>query len=507
MEEDFQFLRCQACKKEAKDPKLLPCLHTFCMECLHESKPIGQCPSCKVAIQRQGGAPVQDNLLFAHLQAKLTTYRKIADSQDLVCDRCQGEAGFWCSECEEFLCQACYDAHQWYLKQKSHEAQKLSDVKSETALSFLEGTRRSSRFFCSDPAHSDQLVSLYCRGCRKPFCCSCAILDSEHYGAKMYCDIRTEIENRKEDLGRMKELLSEKKKSFEETCQSIHERLREMEKVRNATREQIQAQVKEMTDWVQAKGEELLEKVERRLRQEREDVERKLQSAESVVQRMETSEQLVEKMNAFASDQEVMDLHPFIQESLEDLRGVAVPAVGFQAQMENFADVKSELRLLCRRVKGEEDGVGCTEPAYLPTLPVVNSEENPAGRPQGMKMVTPMYTISLAKTLHGLVPSITSPLKRSLNHSEKSVQASAKALKLEDGEGEAGETSSRYVQEVPRSARPPPPSPPQSSTPKKERREDVPSVEMVENSSHGDGDEEPASIMISSSEESEDGFM
>ncbi|XP_062819124.1 protein PML isoform X2 [Anolis carolinensis] len=504
MEEDFQFLKCKKCMKEAKDPKLLPCLHTFCAECLDESKPIGQCPACKIDIQRHAGAPIQDNLLFAHLQAKLTTFRKIADSKDLVCDRCQSEAAFWCPECEEFLCLVCYNAHQWYLKQKSHEAQKLSDLKNDTALSFLEGTRKSSRFFCSDPAHSDQLVSLYCRGCCKPFCCSCAILDSEHYGAKMYCDIRVEIENRKEDLVRMKELLSEKKKSYEDTCHSIHERLQEMEKVRNETRDQIQAQVKEMMDWIQMKGDQLLEKVDRKLRQDREAVEKKLQSAESVVQRMETSEQLVEKMNSFASDQEVMDLHPFIRESLEDLRRVEAPAVGFRAQTENFADVKSELQVLYKRVKGEEDGVRFAESADLPSAPAVNSEEKTPLRPQGMKMVTPMYTISLAKTLHGFAPSITSPLKRSLNQTEKCIQACAKALKMEDGDVEPGEPSSRYVQEVLRST---PPPPPQSSTPKKEQKEFVNSIEIVENSSPGDADEEPASIMISSSDESEDGFM
>ncbi|KAH0619863.1 hypothetical protein JD844_014235 [Phrynosoma platyrhinos] len=328
---------CEKCQKEAKNPKLLPCLHTLCLECLEENKPICQCPICRIAIQRASGLPFQDNLLFAHLQAKLNTYRKITTGQDLVCDRCRGAAEFWCSECEEFLCMNCYEAHQWYLKQKSHEAQKLSDLQNDTAQSFLEGAR-----------------NIYCRGCRKPLCCSCALLDGEHYNAKLYCDIHVEIENRKEELGRMKEDLAEKRKSYVNTRCSIRERLQQLEKVRNETRDQIQAQVEEMIQWIQKKGEELMEKVDQQLCQERRDVEKKLQSTERVVRRMEASERLVEKMNRFASDQEVMDMQPFIKESLEELRKEKLPVVGFWAQTENFADVKSELQALYKRVKGEK---------------------------------------------------------------------------------------------------------------------------------------------------------
>ncbi|XP_042327840.1 protein PML isoform X1 [Sceloporus undulatus] len=508
MEEDFQFLLCEKCQGEAKNPKLLPCLHTFCLECLEENKPISQCPICRISIQRASGVSFQDNVLFAHLQAKLNTYQKITTGQDLVCDRCRGAAEFWCSECEEFLCKSCYEAHQWYLKQKSHEAQKLSDLQNDTAQSFLEGARKSSHLFCSEPAHNSQLVSIYCRGCRKPLCCSCALLDSEHYNAKLYSNIHVEIKNRKEELGRMKEDLGEKRKSYENARCSIHERLQQLEKVRNETRDQIQAQVEEMIQWIQKKGEDLMEKVDQQLCQERGDVERKLQNTERIVRRMEASERLVEKMNLFASDQEVMDMQPFIKESLEELRKEKLPAVGFWVQTENFAEVKSELQALYKRVKGDNDAVCCTVSSAFSLAPVVNSEVVPEEKsqpsPQDTQVISPSYKIRLKKTAHGFVPSIISPVKRPVSQTEKSVQAFPKIMKVEDRDCEAGETSSRHIQELPRSSQP---LPSQTSTPEKEQRGFVNSVEVLEHSPSENAETEPASILISSSDETEDEVM
>lgn len=197
------------------------------------------------------------------------------------------------------------------------------------------------------------LNSIYCRGCRKPLCCCCALLDGEHYNAKLYSDIRVEIEKRKEELSRLKEELGEKKRSSESAHNNVHERLKKLEKVRNETRELIQKKVEDMVQWIQKKGEELLEKVDQQLCQEQEEAKKKLESVEQILKRMKAGEQLVEKMGLFASDQEVIDMHPFIKESLERLKKEKLPASSFRSQVENFDEVQGELQALLKRVKGE----------------------------------------------------------------------------------------------------------------------------------------------------------
>uniref|UniRef100_A0A8D0GKT3 Uncharacterized protein n=1 Tax=Sphenodon punctatus TaxID=8508 RepID=A0A8D0GKT3_SPHPU len=201
VEEEFQFLLCEKCQKEARNPKLLSCLHTLCSDCIGENKPIGLCPICRAPILDANGIPDQDNLLFANLQAKLHTFRKIVTGNDLVCsnDRCKKSAEFWCSDCEALLCAQCFEGHQVFFK-KNHEARKVTDLKMESAKQFLEGAKKSSNLFCSSASHQNKgkITSIYCRGCEKPLCCSCAFLDREH--TNLCCDIHLEIQRRQEEL-------------------------------------------------------------------------------------------------------------------------------------------------------------------------------------------------------------------------------------------------------------------------------------------------------------------
>nr|XP_056722023.1 protein PML [Euleptes europaea] len=412
MEEEFQFLLCEKCHREPQDPKLLSCLHTLCSECVAESKPVGHCPVCRVPVPR-----FQDNLLFTHLQANLTTYQQIAAGKGLLCSRCKVEAEFWCSECKEFLCVRCYDAHQWYLKRNSHEAQKISDVKVDSATRFLAGAQKSCILFCSNPAHSNQglISNIYCRQCCRPLCCSCAVLDGEH--SKSYCDISVEIQQRKEELGKMSEELREKEQCYEQTYADLQQRALQLESMWKETQDLIQEKVEEMIRWIRQKGDQLLEGAEKRMHKELQDGQANLRDMERMLGRMRTGKQLVEKMSSFASDQEVMDMHPFIKQSLEELKRERMPMAGQKIQTMNFEEIRTKLWAFCRKVMGIKDGASTS---YVPS----------------------------SAQAHNTTPSITILRKRPLDQCEKSTQASPKMPKHEAHDSQEGETSAGHIQDA-----------------------------------------------------------
>ncbi|XP_024070906.1 protein PML-like isoform X1 [Terrapene carolina triunguis] len=430
MEEEFQFLLCQGCRKEPRNPKLLSCLHTLCTNCLEENKPVGQCPICQAPIPQVSGIPDQDNLLFANLQAKLSTYQKIVSSSDLVCDLCNDQAEFWCSECEEFFCIRCFEAHQWFSKKKSHETRKVRELKAESAKQFLEGARKSRILFCSNPTHNDQnyiTSSIYCRGCLKPLCCSCALLDSEH--SKLYCNIQTEIERRQEELGSLSEELKRKKAHFEDVYKSLKGKADHIDQVRTENQELIRKRVEHMVKLIREKEQELLEMVDRQHRLRNEDLEGKLKQMEAVLKRMGAGEQLVEKMHLYASDQEVMDMHPFIKESLEELMKLQPLAVGASVQAGDFAECKSKLQALFERVTGERDAAFCAAPA-APVTEVSSAKDWPGEFTQlrtREQHPVPMLTSNIQETHLGIAP----PGKRKPGQAEKAIQTPPKVLKLE----------------------------------------------------------------------------
>ncbi|TFK04089.1 Protein PML [Platysternon megacephalum] len=505
MEEEFQFLLCQGCRKEPRNPKLLSCLHTLCTDCLEENKPVGQCPICQAPIPQVSGIPDQDNLLFANLQAKLSTYQKIVSSSDLVCDRCNDLAEFWCSECEEFFCIRCFEAHQWFSKKKSHETRKVRELKAESAKQFLEGARKSRILFCSNPTHNDQnyiTSSIYCRGCLKPLCCSCALLDSEH--SKLYCNIQTEIERRQEELGSLSEELKRKKAHFEDVYKSLKGKADHMDQVRTENQELIRKRVEHMVKLIREKEQELLEMVDRQHRLGNEDLEGKLKQMEAVLKRMGAGEQLVEKMHLYASDQEVMDMHPFIKESLEELMKLQPLAVGASVQAGDFAECKAKLQALFERVTGERDAASCAAPA-APVTEVSSAKDWPGEFTQlrtREQHLVPMLTGNIQETHLGMAP----PGKRKPGQAEKAIQTPPKVLKLESQPEVLERTPSKCDQGLLDWDLQPGPS---TSTPSRNcggapaARGAVLSQELG-NAHSEPGDQEDSSIVISSSEDTDE---
>ncbi|NWI28437.1 PML protein, partial [Sula dactylatra] len=344
--DDFQFILCEGCRQESRNLKLLTCLHTFCLDCLRENKPIGQCPVCRTAIPQASGIPDTDNVLFTNLQARLSTYRKISDSSGLSCSRCWREAAaVWCPECEEFLCTKCFEDHQWFFKKRSHEARRVEDLRAESAHRFLEDTKKSCNLFCSSPGHANQghISSIYCKKCEKALCCSCALLDSQH---APFCDIHSETQRRQEELGTMSQELKQKRGSFEATFAVLQDEAKRLEQAQREMQELIRQRVEQLVRLIRQEEEELLGLVEAQQQQGQRDLARELQHVEGVLRRMEAGERLVEKMSLYATEQEVMDMQPFIRDSLKELQWLQPPVAGDRAQPGNFAECRTRLRAL-----------------------------------------------------------------------------------------------------------------------------------------------------------------
>ncbi|XP_077173653.1 protein PML-like [Paroedura picta] len=353
VDEEFQFLLCENCRQEAGCPKLLPCLHNVCSECLQETKPMNCCPICQAPHSQAEGAAVQDNLLFSNLRAKLSVFQTIKGGQDLVCNNCKKEGAYWCSDCQEFLCPGCFESHQRYLKRENHEARAVKDIKAESSKAFLTEFKNVAAMFCSNAEHKMQNLSIYCKACERSMCCVCAVLDSQHNGH--HCHIREEIQRRQQELERMSTELKEKKTSYDQTCSNLRELVKNMVEMRDETQELIQQRVAEILQLVRERGERLLASVKEQHQRQVRDTEDKLHHVEKVVQRMESGKQLVEKMHLYASDQEVMDMYPFIRESLEELKKKEPPAVETQIPKGNFTMVKTRLQALYDRMTKKKD--------------------------------------------------------------------------------------------------------------------------------------------------------
>ncbi|XP_046901434.1 tripartite motif-containing protein 2 isoform X2 [Hypomesus transpacificus] len=125
---DKQFLICSICLDRYDNPKVLPCLHTFCEKCLQNYIPAHSltlsCPVCRQTsiLPEKGVAALQSNFFITNLMdvlqrpadshthqaAELDTIASVATGQPLSCPNHGGNVmEFYCPQCETAMCQEC----------------------------------------------------------------------------------------------------------------------------------------------------------------------------------------------------------------------------------------------------------------------------------------------------------------------------------------------------------------------------------------------------------------
>ncbi|XP_078119866.1 tripartite motif-containing protein 2 isoform X2 [Sander vitreus] len=125
---DKQFLICSICLDRYENPKVLPCLHTFCERCLQNYIPAHSltlsCPVCRQTsiLPEKGVAALQNNFFITNLMdvlqrapdscsqeaAALNNIATVATGQLLSCPNHGGNVmEFYCPPCETAMCQEC----------------------------------------------------------------------------------------------------------------------------------------------------------------------------------------------------------------------------------------------------------------------------------------------------------------------------------------------------------------------------------------------------------------
>ncbi|KAH3843025.1 E3 ubiquitin-protein ligase TRIM71-like [Dreissena polymorpha] len=172
-------LRCGHCLKAYSDPRLLTCLHSFCLECLkdHVTKNNWKknllCPSCnkEMLIPKEGLSAIpKDTYLKARTHAcKLTPASE--------CETCQGNknAVSRCLDCDLNLCAECRVSHAPPSSEQVHnfihfETDKTNDSKLDQSAS-TQAVKLTQNQWCRK--HEDHERTIFCTKCNLTICSVC----------------------------------------------------------------------------------------------------------------------------------------------------------------------------------------------------------------------------------------------------------------------------------------------------------------------------------------------
>ena len=177
-----QQLTCPVCLDIYTNPKSLPCLHSFCQHCL-EGLPVNpegnkyyiKCPTCRTSTELPeptGPAAFPVAFHINNFKEVYSLMKKVTETQQVTCDVCTvANANGYCKDCNQFLCQNCYDTHKKFGAFTNHQLTSLDEVVS--ASQSIHG-KQEKTMNCSK--HDDQL-RIFCETCQEVICRDCTIGD------------------------------------------------------------------------------------------------------------------------------------------------------------------------------------------------------------------------------------------------------------------------------------------------------------------------------------------
>ncbi|XP_008293082.1 transcription intermediary factor 1-alpha isoform X2 [Stegastes partitus] len=259
---------CPICKLSFhnREPKLLPCLHSFCKRCLpapfrsadprrdsqgqvDSNKPCAiRCPVCR---QECWEMDVLDNF-FVKDSAEVPSSTVEKTSQ--VCMSCDDntEATGYCVECVEFLCVTCIEAHQRVKFTRDHTIRQKEEMSPEAL-----GISTQKPVFCD--IHKQEPLKLFCETCDRLTCRDCQLLKHKDHN---YQFLEDAYRNHRQYLENMTQQLQEKRKAIEDVSNCINTGLQQVEENRKAVTNEIKKSICNLIMEINRKGKILVNQLE-----------------------------------------------------------------------------------------------------------------------------------------------------------------------------------------------------------------------------------------------------
>ncbi|XP_024148715.1 E3 ubiquitin-protein ligase TRIM33 isoform X4 [Oryzias melastigma] len=264
---------CAVCKQSLQnrdcEPKLLPCLHSFCLKCIPQPDrqisvqvpgPHGQTDThivnvmrCSVCHQDYKQTDIIDNYFVKDTsEATSTADEKAAQ----VCTSCEDNAGTigFCVECGEWLCKTCVEAHQRVKITKDHKIRTKEDADAGSEPVSQSGQRP---VFC--PVHKQEPLKLFCETCDTLTCRDCQLLEHKEH---RYQFLEEAFQNHKGLIETNMAKLHEKNSYVHHSLSQVQHRLKELNETHRKVEHEIKIAVFTLINEINKKGKSLLQQLE-----------------------------------------------------------------------------------------------------------------------------------------------------------------------------------------------------------------------------------------------------
>ena len=166
-------ITCAICHDHYTEPKVLPCLHYYCKQCIHRltlrtglDKPFS-CPECrKDTTLPQGNVDELPTAFFVNRMKSVHSKLERAHGKvEAKCELCSvDKAEGFCRQCAQLVCEKCIESHRRMKMFAGHKIDELKEgakeiIKEEPPLQMCKEHGEAMRIYCFD------CNCLICRDC------------------------------------------------------------------------------------------------------------------------------------------------------------------------------------------------------------------------------------------------------------------------------------------------------------------------------------------------------
>ena len=319
LEELEEEITCPVCQEHFRDPKILPCLHYYCKECVRQlalragtNSPFA-CPECRRGTVLSQNDPDQlPTAFFVNRMKELRTKMKKAQGKvETICEMCsRAKAEAFCRHCAEFICNDCVRSHRNMKVFANHKVVTLQELKEGGAKAIP--LKEAPPPMCTD--HDEQL-KIYCFDCNHLICRDCIIYD--HAGHKSEF-VKKSAPQCKKTLKESLIPLAKIQTNMSAATKKVEEIEREVSDQHKAVTGTIKQSFKQLRDILHKREKQLLDRASELKQQKLDNLGAQKKGFALATSEIQGLVEFVERSVENATDEEFMSLQQQIQEQIQE---------------------------------------------------------------------------------------------------------------------------------------------------------------------------------------------
>ena len=300
---------CPVCTNIYTDPKHLPCLHSFCLQCLKQwhrtshGRDTIRCPKCQAVSRIPESGDLKDLPTSFYLNGLIDVLAiKECKSSQVRCGNCDKKSSesSYCFQCCVFWCEECVIGHNIIRSNKDHRVLALKDFQDKD---YEDVMKRPA--FCPKEDHNKAELKFFCTNCATSVCQTCVTLDHGGHNMKL---IKEEAERQKIE---MKSLIENQKRNLQAKMKAVSQLDEDCAKLiqqAEDVKRDVETFVDNLITAIQAKKQNIFSAVEKKTNQSLERVTKRKTEIEREIAVIKSSLEKADKLLTRSTNAEIVQL-------------------------------------------------------------------------------------------------------------------------------------------------------------------------------------------------------